>query len=100
MKFKFLDAISDTFENDLETTTVFDFDGNAILYHTWYARTYGKNEYHTKRIDKIINLCNLEDNKRKIIYLKNISFNFKNDIKYFLKLKDKIHNKFKNLFSI
>jgi hypothetical protein len=54
MKFAFLNAIGDSFENDLETTTVFGLNNEILLYHTWYARTYGSDEYHTKRIDKII----------------------------------------------
>lgn len=29
--------------------------GNTFLYHTWHARSYGKNEKHTKRIDFILN---------------------------------------------
>ena len=30
-------------------------NGNTFLYHTWHARSYGKNEKHTKRIDFILN---------------------------------------------
>ena len=31
------------------------FNGNTLLYHTWHARSYGKNEKHTKRINVILN---------------------------------------------
>jgi hypothetical protein len=95
MKFEFLDAVSNTFENDLETTTVFDLNGNAFLYHTWYARTYGVNEYHTERINKIINLCNLENDNRKIVWLKDSFFNVKKD---FNKIKNKLINRINLLF--
>ncbi|MDX1828180.1 MAG: hypothetical protein R3342_01420 [Lutibacter sp.] len=32
------------------------FKDEIFLYHTWYARSYGVNEMHTKRIDSVINL--------------------------------------------
>ncbi len=51
-KFLFLNATV-PFEDDHITNLVFDFDGNPMLYHTWYARSYGSNEKHTKRIDTI-----------------------------------------------
>lgn len=31
------------------------FNNTTLLYHTWHARSYGKNEKHTKRIDFILN---------------------------------------------
>lgn len=31
------------------------FNNETFLYHTWYARSYGKNEKHTLRINKLIN---------------------------------------------
>lgn len=97
MNFYFLNAISNSFENDLETTTVFDDRGNALLYHTWYARTYGKNEYHTARIDKIINICvhDKDLKKVKIIWLKDVFFNIKKDLN---KIKNKITFRLKIFF--
>ncbi len=53
-KFLFLDA-SVPFDVDAVTNLVVDDLGNDMLYHTWYARSYGNNEKHTKRIDDIIN---------------------------------------------
>lgn len=96
MKFLFLEAVSNTFENDLETTTVFDFNGKPMLYHTWYARTYGVNEYHTKRIDKIINFCNPEKKqiKIKVIWLKDYVYNIKKDLN---KFKNKVLNRLNRL---
>ena len=35
------------------------FNGNTLLYHTWHARSYGKNKKHTKRIDAILNENNI-----------------------------------------
>ena len=94
MKFYFLHAVSDTFENDLETTTVFDFNGEILLYHTWYARMYGVSEFHTKRIDRIVNICvpQITQDKIRVLWLKNYDFNFR---KYFRKIKNRILNKFK-----
>lgn len=49
-KFLFLNATV-PFEEDSITNLVLDFNGNPMLYHTWYARSYGNSEKHTKRID-------------------------------------------------
>lgn len=54
-KFLFLDSEM-TFPEDVLTNTVF-FQGTPILYHTWHARSYGRNEKHTKRIDNVIEKC-------------------------------------------
>ena len=32
-------------------------DNKEMLIHTWYSREYGVDDYHTKRIDKVINEC-------------------------------------------
>ncbi|WP_281847500.1 hypothetical protein [Olleya namhaensis] len=49
--FLYLDAKmhEDSIANSIE------FKDNTFLYHTWHARSYGKNEKHTKRIDFILN---------------------------------------------
>ena len=93
-RFDFLHAVSDTFENDLETTTVFDFNGEILLYHTWYARTYGLSEFHTKRIDRIINEClpQITQHTIRAIWLKDYAFHCR---RYFRKIKNKVLNKFK-----
>ncbi len=51
-KFLFLDATV-PFKEDNIANMVSDLNGNPILYHTWYARSYGSNEKHSKRIDVI-----------------------------------------------
>jgi hypothetical protein len=91
--FKFLSAATSGFENDPETTTVFGLDNEVMLYHTWYARTYGRNEKHSKRIDNVISKGNFlkgfED--RKIVYLKSYIFLFKKNAK---KLCNRVSNYF------
>lgn len=57
----FLEATA-PFSDDRITTLVYDTTGTALLYHTWYARTYGINEKHTIRINKIFELLQFENN--------------------------------------
>lgn len=92
IKFTYLNAIADTFKGDLETTTVFGLDNEILLYHTWYARTYGINDYHTDRINKIILIGKIQEElkTRKIIWLTNYSFEIKKNV---MKLKNKLKNK-------
>ena len=87
MKFTFLDVVGDSFENDLETTTVFGLNNEILLYHTWYARAYGSDKYHTKRIDKIISkgVIQTEFEHRNIIWLGNSRFLFKKTLYRFKK---------------
>lgn len=47
--------------DDQSTTLVCDTSGEPLLYHTWYARSYGVNEMHTKRIDKVFALLKPEN---------------------------------------
>lgn len=51
-KMLFLDA-SVPFPDDAITNKVSDDLGNEMLYHTWYARSYGNNLQHTARIDAV-----------------------------------------------
>ena len=41
-----------------------------MLYHTWYARSYGNNEKHTKRIDDVFSLLQFHTglNSKPIVY--------------------------------
>ena len=72
LKFKFLNAEGNNFKDDLETTSVFDFNNNLVLYHTWYARTYGVVQYHTERINNVIEKGKFikEYSKRDLIWYK------------------------------
>lgn len=60
-KFLFLDATV-PFEDDNITNLVLDYNGNRMLYHTWYARSYGSNEKHSKRIDAVFNKVKNDEN--------------------------------------
>lgn len=53
-KFLFLDS---KMNDDGISNHVF-YNNKEILCHTWYARSYGINEKHTKRIDSILNKFN------------------------------------------
>ena len=61
-KIRFLHAVR-PFEDDHKTTLVFDTRNRELLYHTWYARLYGTDERHTRRIDRIFNMLNFQNNK-------------------------------------
>jgi len=83
-KFLFLDATV-PFEDDEITNEVKDHNGKSMLYHTWYARAYGVNEKHTKRIDKIFSLLSVEksDFENPIIF-KDYTFAFRKRINKFI----------------
>jgi hypothetical protein len=58
-RFLFLDS-NHPFQEDQISNTVY-FEDQILLHHTWYARAYGTNEKHTKRIDAIFDLLNFEN---------------------------------------
>ncbi|MDO9509769.1 MAG: hypothetical protein Q7J14_00610 [Candidatus Magasanikbacteria bacterium] len=60
-KILFLEATT-PFSDDRITTLVYDRTGAEMLYHTWYARTYGTSEKHTNRINKIFELLQFKNN--------------------------------------
>jgi len=59
-KILFLEATT-PFIDDNITTMIMDANGQVLLYHTWYARSYGSNDRHTKRINKIFELLEFEN---------------------------------------
>lgn len=59
----FLDAELYDSRNDDLTTLVRSLNGNPMIIHTWFARSYGWNKYQTRRIDKIIDLYILNSDK-------------------------------------
>ncbi|MHB1147217.1 MAG: hypothetical protein ACYC01_06420 [Lutibacter sp.] len=61
-KILFLEATA-PFSDDRITTLVYNTSGAALLYHTWYARSYGNNDKHTNRINRIFSLLEFENNK-------------------------------------
>ena len=83
-RFLFLEATV-LLEEDEITNGVNDHNGNNILYHTWYARAYGINEKHTKRIDKIFSLLSVKnDNFINPIIFKDRTFAFRKRISKFM----------------
>lgn len=41
------------FADDAITNAVY-YENRPLLYHTWYARSYGKHQGHTQRIDRVL----------------------------------------------
>ena len=93
-KFLFLEATV-PFEEDPITNLVKDTNGNPILYHTWYARSYGSNEKHTKRINTIFEKVteHSNDSVQPIIF-KDQTYAFR---KYLSKLIWSVKTKLKSL---
>lgn len=58
-QFLFLEA-NQPFQEDKITNAVY-FKDKVLLYHTWYARSYGVNEKHSDRINKIFNMLKFEN---------------------------------------
>lgn len=58
-QFLFLDS-NQPFQEDTITNAVY-FEDKVLLYHTWYARSYGVNKKHTDRINKILELLRFEN---------------------------------------
>ncbi len=72
-------------QQDGITNTVL-FNNNIFLYHTWHARSYGKSENHTIRIDAI--LQNVVENTKllhKPIVYKDNMFAFKQKIRKYIR---------------
>ena len=77
-----------------ETTLVLDHKERELLYHSWYARLYNQNEYHTERINFILKKGRLNRNDLKPIVFKNHSFHLK---KFIRKQLGRIMNKLKTI---
>lgn len=90
-KTKFLHA-TNPFEEDYVTTLVFDHKGEDILYHTWYARFYGKNKFHTERINRIISKGKVNNEQASPMVLKNRILHFRF---FFYKYYRRLIRKFK-----
>jgi len=79
-KFLFLDA---EMNKDQMTNSVV-YEKKVFIYHTWFARSYGKNIEQTKRINVVFDLLNLtakNDQTSKPIVFKHITFFFIQKIK-------------------
>ncbi|SDR69099.1 hypothetical protein [Christiangramia echinicola] len=77
-KTKFLKATNPYKEKgDYATTRLLDHKGRELLYHTWYARFYNKDEKHTNRIKQIIKLGKSNDYYSSPILLKDRVFHLR-----------------------
>ncbi|MCB0447741.1 MAG: hypothetical protein KDD03_09560 [Gelidibacter sp.] len=55
-------------EGDIYSNVLFNHLDKPILYHTWYARVYGKTKMHTKRINHVLTIRKkINNNKSKYI---------------------------------
>ena len=64
-------------ENEKISNEVFNTDGTSLLIHTWYARSYGNNEKHTTRIDKVLDKTDFKLNYKQAIIFKDSLFGIK-----------------------
>lgn len=89
-KFLFLDA---QMNEDQITNSVF-FDGKEFLYHTWYARSYGNNDKHTNRINKIFDIVKNGGNRKSnpIIFKDHSFFLIQKIQKIYRKVSIKMNN--------
>lgn len=93
-QFLFLDA-NQPFQEDTITNAVY-FEGQVLLYHTWYARSYGVNKKHTDRINKILKLLKFENKViPKPIVFKHKTFFI---IKRFRKLRQRVLMRLDKIF--
>jgi hypothetical protein len=68
-------------EKENISNQVFTPDGILLLTHTWYARAYGVNEKHTKRIDRILEGIDLKFNYSKPIIFKDRTYWLRTEVK-------------------
>ena len=83
--FYFLRAEHNFLNNDYFTSKVFDHYGDILLFHTWYARSYGFDNQHTNRINKAIELLSKNINHTKSLEHK--IFKLKNPSEFFYTMR-------------
>ena len=72
-----------------ESTLVLDHSGEELLYHSWYARLYKKDNYHTERINFLL--------EKGVKNRKDLSYKvFNNDFFYIKKILRKNTGRLKN----
>ena len=86
-KIKYLDGYN---PEPNETTIVLNHLGKEILYHTWYARLYKKDEVHTKRIENVLSKGKLNFPPPEPVVFINYTFHIKKALR---KLNSRIKNK-------
>ena len=62
-KFYYLDSKM-AFTDDKYTNSIYLNNNQLIAYHTWHARSFGKNELHTKRINRVFNIVEKINSKQ------------------------------------
>lgn len=72
-----------------ESTLVLDHNGQELLYHSWYARLYNKDNYHTERINYLLEKG--IENREDLYYTV-----FRNDYFYLKKIIRKTTGRLKN----
>ena len=89
-RFLFLDAQI----NEDQITNSVIYNDEVILYHTWYARSYGISEKHTKRINILFDMLNFQDNKisQPIIFKDNTFFLIQKNKKNYRRVIKKLKN--------
>lgn len=89
-KILFLDA--KIYDDEISNSIL--YKNEIFLYHTWYARSYGVNEKHTKRIDYILDSLDIDCKENTIseftVFDKKIFILEKSMIKLFKKIKKKL----------
>lgn len=90
-KILFLDATT-PFLDDRLTTSVNDTNGEVFLYHTWYARAYGKSKTHTDRINKIFELLKFKNKivPKPIVFKRKTFFIIKSTRKFYKRIMMRI----------
>lgn len=76
LKTMFLSGCHNIFPDDFETTKLFNHNGDELIAHTWYARSYQKDIRHTNRIDRAISNFSIRNYERSYRILNNPKHNF------------------------
>ena len=81
------------FANDAISNSVLNLNGIPMLYHSWYARSFGKNKVHTARIESILNQMKASSFEIKdVIVFKDDTFAMRSKIKKMIRrIKNKLH---------
>lgn len=82
--------------HDGYSNEVYDHEGNPFLLHSWYSRFYGKDEFHTNRINNLYKEVSNELPSDDSSFPDQIIKRFDSlGMKYYFPLKSRIENKLK-----
>lgn len=86
-KTKFLRS-SRPLKDDFLTTALHDHYGQILLYHTWFARFYAEDSFHTNRINRVLSRGKFNIQNPNVVIFKNHRHNVKFFFyKYFRRLR-------------